>query len=735
MKPRFIFQIRTDPSSTTGIKDLQGNTWAVQNNQKLDYVQDPFGGNNAFKIDSLTTWKWLVLKNGNALWSKDSIPNFTLAVWVKLERFGHFGTTIPFSVCNGGYECIVLAVQASTMSYQENGIKKITYANTGDNSGKWNYFEWSFEGTTLRFFKNGKLLDTKTIPRSFAGLHQAANWIGQFQWEPNYGSNGSIFYLYDFCLLEGVLHKKDYEVPHSYLTLDNLGTLIAANKYLCVRKNGQVSRSPMYCPGRLWMANNEHKLNLYVLNTGLYSSLYGNTKQCTFHRNWVDVHNNVQAAAGTDIFGHNNVLRFDSSKGINSYMNLAENIGQNYSFECFFKFADNKNATWLVGATTVNIVIGYQNGVYTLSWRLNSQNNTVAGGNGRWTVVPNRWYHLYYQYVGGTRFKIALDGNWSKEEMTTLKPQDNTWLSIGGWDDDANGSNKAFKSIIDMSYVFVYKTGNPPYNAIKKGFTRPVHSIPVGTRNCQVVEYKMIPLLQDIQNSPIRFRVANGIYGIDPTVDLVNFEKESKIFHITNEDGCASDITGKTEWTDTDIVPELDLNGSPLATQHAEKYGSLIKTGGPDIIIGLNDFTFLIDIKIYGPKNISTAAGEEYKKRYYLIGGDINALESSISEDMKWMNLGYAGNHPGNEWATITGLDLKYGQEYRIIEQRKNGIVDVWINGRHVYQGKLLIDMSGKIRYVAAPETTASMNLNGSIRNAVLWNKAVIPMPGGGQLK
>ena len=736
--PKFISQIRADSSSTTGIKDLQGNIWEVFNHTKLTYSPDPFGKNDAIKIESYDgAGNFLTLEQANAIWSKEIMPNFTLASWVKFDRASEYGAQI-FTINDktAGYSCCTIVLEENDISYQSYGTSGPDLMVPAGSNKQWFYLEVSFENTLMRIFKNGKLLKEATVIRRFKNFHDVYNWLGQWPWSPNYKLNGSTFHIFDFCLIEGVLHKKNYTPPRSYLSFEGLFNKVSASSNsLVIQKNDITSRVPIYSSFRWQEGNPDHKISFYIPNTGIYSAVFGNTKQCIFHRNWIDGHNNAQSSALADVFGSRNVLRFDSSKGTNSFMNLAENIGQNYSFECFFKFSDNKDSNWIVGATTVNIVVNYVNNEYNLSWYLNSQNSSVPGGSGSWYVTPNQWHHLYFQYIGGMKFKIALDGIWSKDEMTTLKPEDNTWLFIGGRDDDSRRSNKVSRSVIDMSYVFVYKTNNPPYNTFQSNFSRPMHAPSVKILNGRNVEYGMAPLLQDIQKSPIYFSIAGGKYGIDPTTDLANFEKANKIFHITNENGYVYDITCKTDWTSTNITPESNLIGAPLRTCTNGQYGMLVKNSGPDIVIGLDDFTFLMDFKIYGSKNLNPPSNEVYKARYYLIGGDLNALESSISEDMKWMNLGYAGNHPGNEWATITNLNLQYGKEYRIIEQRKDGVVDVWINGRHVYQGKLLIDMSGKVKYVAAPEAAASMNLNGSIRNAVLWNKAVISMPGGGQLK
>ena len=211
---KLIFQLRTDSASATGVTDLQGNTWTIHNNQKLDRVQDPFGGNDAFRIDALTIQKWLELKSGNALWNKDDIPNFTLASWFKIERFGANGIICPLSICNRGYKCIVVGVAENDMRYLNHRRGKWLTVQTEDNASGWHYFEFGFEGgTTLRMFRDGKFLGTNTIVRPFPGLHQALNWIGQFQYAPNYRSNGSIFQIYDFCLMEGVLHRSNYDVP------------------------------------------------------------------------------------------------------------------------------------------------------------------------------------------------------------------------------------------------------------------------------------------------------------------------------------------------------------------------------------------------------------------------------------------------------------------------------------------------------------------------------------------
>lgn len=211
---KLIFQLRADPSSSTGVKDLQGNIWAVEGNSKLEIGKDPFEGNNAFKIDALNGSKWLVLKSGNALWNKDSIPNFTLATWMKIEKFGGNGFALPLSICGNGHASLSPMVCGNSMQYLYDGTASPqAVTKTDDNTTGWNYFEFGFEGTILRIFRNGKLLSTNTITRSFAGLHQDLNWIGQYQWWLNYGVNGSTFYLCDYCLMEGVLHRANYEVP------------------------------------------------------------------------------------------------------------------------------------------------------------------------------------------------------------------------------------------------------------------------------------------------------------------------------------------------------------------------------------------------------------------------------------------------------------------------------------------------------------------------------------------
>ena len=54
---KFISQVRYDASSPYGVKDLCGNSWSVQDGNKITRVRDPFGGNDGLRIDSINRTK------------------------------------------------------------------------------------------------------------------------------------------------------------------------------------------------------------------------------------------------------------------------------------------------------------------------------------------------------------------------------------------------------------------------------------------------------------------------------------------------------------------------------------------------------------------------------------------------------------------------------------------------------------------------------------------------------
>lgn len=213
--PPFLVRMRYDANEATHVKDLVGGyTITTDTGGAVPAAADPFGGNNALDISGLQ------IKYGGS--KEISGLKSTVVAWVKFvsgydsrnntfvnnEDYGGYnGRLCHFT--DGGYP----EVQTGFLNYA--GVK----AANRISGNVWHYCEFSTDNNLVRIFVDG----TKVLEQTLSSLTSYPLWknangtmqIGGFDW--NSGWNKFTGYIYDFCILNGVWHTENYNVPTAYI--------------------------------------------------------------------------------------------------------------------------------------------------------------------------------------------------------------------------------------------------------------------------------------------------------------------------------------------------------------------------------------------------------------------------------------------------------------------------------------------------------------------------------------
>lgn len=221
---KFLSRVRYDATSSTGVKDLEGNTWEVQNHTKLSNGADPFDGQEAIFVCGNSDQQILRLISGTSKFLNVNVPNFTVATWLKPIMFGGWKAAIFYQFYNA-----LFSVRPNGMGMGSHGSTE-NWTTTPNEINKWAYYEISFEGNMIRFFKNGHMIYSNANHWRNDGHICARNGdtrIGSWLTNQSYSQNTSKFYIYDFDVIEGVAHTSDYDVPNYAISFDDSGLVTA----------------------------------------------------------------------------------------------------------------------------------------------------------------------------------------------------------------------------------------------------------------------------------------------------------------------------------------------------------------------------------------------------------------------------------------------------------------------------------------------------------------------------
>jgi hypothetical protein len=211
--PPFLVRMRYDASQSTHVKDLVGGYTITTDNGAVPAADDPFGGNNALNLNDV------VIKYGGA--KQISGEKSTVACWVKLtdgyaSRNNHLGCSAGYMGSSVGRALVIpggkVEIQTSFSAYPAGVTSSMT-------PNIWHYLEVSTDGNIERIFIDGILSYQGADSRlTSAPLWKHANydmWIGGFSY--NYDWNKLKGHIYDYCILNGVWHTENYNVPTAYI--------------------------------------------------------------------------------------------------------------------------------------------------------------------------------------------------------------------------------------------------------------------------------------------------------------------------------------------------------------------------------------------------------------------------------------------------------------------------------------------------------------------------------------
>lgn len=216
----FLVRMRYDANEATHVKDLVGGyTITTNTGGAVPAAADPFGGNNALDIRDL----WIYYNGAKAI----SGTKATVCLWFKpTDDNGTF-----LSNDHNGDSARTITYTSSKMWYAGDGMRNPGTAANINLTQQWHFVEVSTDGDTFRIFIDGVLGYQGTDTRN----ERQPNWkdangrmiIGNWGWKNNEKSTHCQCYIYDFCILNGVWHTENYNVPTAYIQLEKQGLCIS----------------------------------------------------------------------------------------------------------------------------------------------------------------------------------------------------------------------------------------------------------------------------------------------------------------------------------------------------------------------------------------------------------------------------------------------------------------------------------------------------------------------------
>lgn len=216
----FLVRMRYDANEATHVKDLVGGyTITTNTGGAVPAAADPFGGNNALDIRDL----WIYYNGAKAI----SGTKATVCFWFKpTDDSGNL-----LSNDHNGDEARSIIFDSQKIYYAGNARFNYKEHPSINITKEWHFVEVSTDGNIVRLFIDGVL----AYQGIDSGNAKQPNWkdangrmiIGNWGYKSNYKNNHCQCYLYDFCILNGVWHTENYNVPTAYIQLEKQGLCIS----------------------------------------------------------------------------------------------------------------------------------------------------------------------------------------------------------------------------------------------------------------------------------------------------------------------------------------------------------------------------------------------------------------------------------------------------------------------------------------------------------------------------
>jgi len=214
-RPPFLVRMRYDANEASHVKDIAGIFSIASSNGVVPNVADPFGGNNALDLSSL----YLMVKGAAAINSN----KLTVATWVNLSS-------------SPTKSNVLMAGQPANVWHKQIYFKGLKACTTHDSdlydsyggvctpnalsANVWHFVEISYDNSLVRIFVDGQLKISQTDDRLASVEMKNANqdlFIGTYVWTRNDYLNHLKGHIYDFCILNGIWHTENYNVPTAYI--------------------------------------------------------------------------------------------------------------------------------------------------------------------------------------------------------------------------------------------------------------------------------------------------------------------------------------------------------------------------------------------------------------------------------------------------------------------------------------------------------------------------------------
>jgi hypothetical protein len=216
--PPFLVRMRYDANEATHVKDLVGGYTITTQNASggsggaIPAATDPFGGNNALNLNNVVI-SYSGAKEIDGLTS-------TIACWVKLpDRATQQALICGPNGNNDGRDNRAIFFTDNKVAIAT-GLGDFVTISPSVSDSNWHFYEINTDNTTVRCFIDGVLKGTisDSSLSTYRYWKRANNkmWIGAWAWREgtSFLQNASI---YDFCILNGVWHTENYNVPTAYI--------------------------------------------------------------------------------------------------------------------------------------------------------------------------------------------------------------------------------------------------------------------------------------------------------------------------------------------------------------------------------------------------------------------------------------------------------------------------------------------------------------------------------------
>ena len=211
--PPFLVRMRYDANSSTHVKDLVGGyTITTYTGGAVPAAADPFGGNEALNLNN----EYIFYGGSKSVLGDKT----TVCTWVKYFKEGQ-----NFILFNDSFPCRAIFTEENdsaiaTVNDSIGNIWSVATFGYKPPINKWLFLEVNTDEDLARVFINGNLLATKTLSQLrtvnfYKKSNQTMIWGGTRH--ADISRNKLHGAIYDFCILDGIWHTKNYNVPTKYI--------------------------------------------------------------------------------------------------------------------------------------------------------------------------------------------------------------------------------------------------------------------------------------------------------------------------------------------------------------------------------------------------------------------------------------------------------------------------------------------------------------------------------------